>query len=249
MTMTQPNTAHSSEEGQFEDEEHSFIGGKRLDLHVGDLARRITHRRRELGMSIEEVAKRAGIDPGYLRYFEQSPGGMLSGGTLLLMAVVLNTTPDALYGGVVDRPPGRGRAGRHPVLEELSPEQCQAHLAAGGVGRVVFLSARGPLAVPVNFEFTEGEIIISTDEVKAAALVAHEVVGFEVDRVDEAMSEGWSVLGTGPARRIEDPDEVQHLSSLDLEAWAGGARHALVGITPTELTGRVIVQGHAPYED
>ncbi len=78
------------------------------------------------------------------------------------------------------------------------------------------------MALPVNFEFTEGEIILSTDVAKADLLAQQTVVGFEIDRVDEALSEGWSVLVSGPARRVDDPDEVLRLSSLDLEAWAGG---------------------------
>jgi hypothetical protein len=101
----------------------------------------------------------------------------------------------------------------------------------------------------VNFEFTAGEIIISTDNTKTELLEAQESVGFEIDRVDEAMSEGWSVLVTGRARRIDDPDEVQRLSSLDLEAWAGGDRHVLVGLRPDEITGRVIIHETPPDED
>ncbi len=113
-------------------------------LHTGDLARRIARRRTELGLSVEEVAAKAGIDPDYLRYFEESAGGRLSVGTMLLLALALQSSPEELYGARIDRPPGRGRAGRHPELRELSEDQCGAHLAAGGVGRVVFLAPRGP---------------------------------------------------------------------------------------------------------
>ena len=191
-------------------------------------------------MSIEALASRAGIDPVYLAYFERNPSASLSAGALQLIALALDTTPVALMGGDVDRPLGHGRAGRHPMLEELTKEQCDAHLAVGGVGRVVFLSERGPVALPVNFEFTEGHIIFSTDESKAAT-IEMQLVGFEIDRIDEAMSEGWSVLITGRAHRVRDPEERQRLGSLDLEAWAGGDRHSLVGIKPEELTGRVII--------
>jgi len=222
---------------------------KKAVLRPGDLARRVGHRRSELGMSVEELAKRAGMDPGYLRYFEKSPDARLSAGTMLLLALALDTTPLALLGGEIDRPPSRGRAGRHPVLDTLTKEQCDAHLAAGGVGRVIFPTARGPVALPVNFEFTDGEVVFSTNDAKALLLETEEVVGFEIDRVDEAMSEGWSVLATGRARLIKDFDEVQRLESLDLEAWAGGARHTLIGIRPDELTGRVIVHHSDPDHD
>lgn len=215
----------------------------------GDLARRVAYRRSELGMSVEELAQRAGIDPGYLRYFEESADARLSGGTLLLMALALNTSPIALQGGEVDRPPGHGRAGPHPELDTLTPEQCATHLAVGGVGRVIFQAGRGPVALPVNFEFTDGEVVFSTNDAKALAIEAEAVVGFEIDRVDQAMSEGWSVLATGKARRIDDPAEVQRMASLDLEAWAGGPRHTLIGIRPDELTGRVIIHHAVPEQD
>ncbi len=216
---------------------------------AGDLARRVARRRTELGLSVEELAERAGIDPGYLRYFEANPQATLSAGTLQLMALALDTTPLVLLGGEVDRPPGHGRAGRHPVLQPLTTEQCETHLAVGGVGRIVYSSGRGPVALPVNFEYTQGEIVFSTDEAKAAAVEARNVVGFEVDRVDEAMSEGWSVIVTGEARQITDPEERQRLASLDLVGWAGGDRHSLVAIRPDEITGRVIIHESATDQD
>ena len=113
----------------------------------------------------------------------------------------------------------------------------------------MFSSSRGPVALPVNYEFTEEQIVFSTDGAKASALGSAETVGFEIDRVDEVLSEGWSVLVTGSCRRIEDPDEVQRLSSLDLESWAGGDRHALLAVSPDEITGRVIVHEEAPDQD
>jgi len=209
--------------------------------HASDLARRVAARRGEIGMSVEELASRAGIDPGYLRYFESSPDANLSFGSLLLVALALDTTPFELQGGAIDRPPGHGRARPHAALNELTAEQCRAHLSVGGVGRIVFATARGPIALPVNFEFTDDQIVFSTDDDKASVLGAEEKVGFEIDRVDDELSEGWSVLVTGSCRRVENPEEAQRLSSLGLEPWAGGERHTLMAIRPTETTGRVIV--------
>jgi hypothetical protein len=241
MTDQQPD-------GSDEEKADGPEGQEGLSL-AGDLARRIAHRRIGLGMSVEDLATRAGVDPVYLHYFEANPQATLSAGTLQLMALALETTPLALLGGEVDRPPGHGRAGRHPVLEVLTRQQCEAHLAVGGVGRIVYSASRGPVALPVNFEFTEGEIVFSTNESKAATIGGQTVMGFEVDRVDDSMSEGWSVLVSGRARHIKDPNESQRLSSLDLEAWAGGLRHSLVAIMPDEITGRVIIHDSELDED
>jgi len=186
-----------------------------------------------------------GIDPGYLRYFEESPGVRLSTGTMLLLAMALDCTPEELYGARVDRPPGRGRAGRHPELGELTAQQCEAHLLAGGVGRVVLVTGRGPAAHPMNFAVSAGDVIVSTTVEQAARLEAQSKVSFQIDRVDESMGEGWSVLVTGSAQRVDDPDDLVALARLDLAPWAGGPRHALVRIHPDETTGRVITQAVA----
>jgi transcriptional regulator with XRE-family HTH domain len=207
---------------------------------VGDLARRVTQRRTELGLSTEELAKRAGIDAWFLAYFEQSADSSLTGGSLLRLAVALDTTPFALEGGQVDRPPGRGRAGLHPMLESLTAEQCREHLAAGGIGRIVLSTGSGPVAYPVNFVFTGGAVILRTSDAMTAKVSG--VVAFEVDHIDEAMSGGWSVLVRGHARLIEDPEERVVAAHLDVEPWAGGARLNVISIEPFELTGRVIIQ-------
>jgi transcriptional regulator with XRE-family HTH domain len=215
---------------------------------AGDLARRITHRRNELGLTTEELARRAGIDAWFLAYFEQSSDTALTGGALLRVAVALDTTPLALEGGLVDRPPGVGRAGAHPTLESLTSAQCEEHLAAGGIGRIVYSTESGPIALPVNFIFAGGTVIFRTSDAMAGAIdgVVDGVVAFEVDHIDEEMSEGWSVLVRGRARMIEDPEERGAIGQLDLEPWAGGARLNLIGITPLELSGRAIVQRQAP---
>ena len=101
----------------------------------------------------------------------------------------------------------------------------------------------------MNFAVSEGDVIVSTSVEQAAALEAHDRIGFEIDRVDEAMSEGWSVVVSGPAWRVDDPDELVALSALGLVPWAGGDRHALVRIRPEEMTGRLIAQTMAPRDE
>lgn len=211
----------------------------------GDLSRRVVRRRAELGLSLEEVGKEAGIDPGYLHYLEHHAEAHLSAGSLVLLSMALKTTPEQLLGG---HPPVRrpGATGPHPEVEPLTAEQCEVHLGMAEFGRLVYARARGPVAIPVNYEYTEGQIVMSTDPDKATWLQGLRIVGFEVDRVDEGMSEGWSVLVTGDVRTIDDPEELQRLSSLGLASWDDGEGHVLIAITPRQITGRVIVH-HAPW--
>jgi nitroimidazol reductase NimA-like FMN-containing flavoprotein (pyridoxamine 5'-phosphate oxidase superfamily) len=240
MTPTTPPSGRGETETNRTGSERAGIAEGARGMRSGDLARRVTHRRTELGLSSEELARRAGIDAWFLAYFEQSADTSLSGGALFRLAVALDTTPFALEGGQIDRPPGPGRAGPHPVLESLTPAQCEQHLAAGGVGRIVLSTGSGPVAFPVNFVFAHGSVIFRTSDAMVATITG--VVAFEVDHVDEAMSEGWSVLVRGHARLIEGAELRLVAARLDVEPWAGGARLNVVSIAPFEITGRVIVQ-------
>jgi nitroimidazol reductase NimA-like FMN-containing flavoprotein (pyridoxamine 5'-phosphate oxidase superfamily) len=210
-----------------------------------DLARRVAHRRRELGLSREEVARRAGMHAGYLEYLERSPAVALPRGSVIRLAGALQTTVDYLRGGEVDRPPGPGRAGPHAHLDELSREECEALLAGGGVGRFVFSSENGPVALPVNFRLYEGDVVFRTRThgILAMAVAADSRVGFEVDRIDEAMSEGWSVLTSGLARLVDDPEELEQIARLGVEPWPGSRRDAVIRIETETISGRRIRQG------
>lgn len=211
--------------------------------HASDLARRTTHRRQELGLTREEVAHRAGMHPGYLDYLEHAPAVALPRGSLIRLAGALETTVDALRGGEVDRPPGPGRAGPHPHLDTLTRAECESHLAYGGIGRLVYLSAGVPLALPVNFRHLGGDVVFRTRADGALAAVAGTIVSFEVDHIDDAMSEGWSVLVSGRARLVADPAELEQIAALGIEPWPGGRRDAAIRIETKTVSGRRIRQG------
>lgn len=54
-----------------------------------------------------------------------------------------------------------------------------------------------PAVVPVNYDVIDGAIVFRTAPGSVTASVVDEEVAFEVDRVDEARSMGWSVLAVG----------------------------------------------------
>jgi nitroimidazol reductase NimA-like FMN-containing flavoprotein (pyridoxamine 5'-phosphate oxidase superfamily) len=216
---------------------------KRSRARTGDLARRIAERRREVGLTREDLALRAGMHLEYLDYLEYSPTAALAPGALLRLAAALETTADFLTGGHVDRPPGPGRAGPHPHLDVLTREECELHLAGGGVGRFVFLAPRGPVALPVNFRYLDGDVLFRTRPKGVLAAAAGTTVSLEVDQIDEPMSEGWSVLVTGRARLIVDPTELEQFADLGIDPWPGGRREALIRIEAEEISGRRIRQG------
>ncbi|WP_371582981.1 helix-turn-helix domain-containing protein [Streptomyces sp. NBC_01314] len=206
-----------------------------------DLGRRLTRRREELGLSRGETAERAGMAPGYLQYLEEQPATAPGMSALLRLAGALHTTVRDLTGGAVDLPPGPGRASPHPEFTELSTQECRTLLATHGVGRVAVPTVSGPVIVPVNYSVVEGAVVFRTADGTTPAQAAGCHVAFEVDRIDEAFSQGWSVLVRGHARTVTDPDDVRRLTERAYSLpWAGGERDVWVRIDPLALTGRRI---------
>ncbi|WP_326600342.1 helix-turn-helix domain-containing protein [Streptomyces sp. NBC_01803] len=204
----------------------------------GDLGRRAALRRRQLGLSQEEVAARAGMAPAYVRYLEEqsvTPGV----GSLLRLAGALETSAAALRGEGTDLPPGLGREARHPELLEMDPGECRSRLATHGVGRIAVCEDGAPAVLPVNYSVVDGTVAFRTAPGSVPDRAAGQRVAFEVDHIDEALSQGWSVLLVGTARRVTDPATVRHLGARAHSGpWAGGDRPQWLCIDAERVTGR-----------
>ncbi|WP_033309932.1 pyridoxamine 5'-phosphate oxidase family protein [Streptomyces iakyrus] len=208
---------------------------------AGDLGRRIAQRRTELGLTREETAARAGMASAYLQYLEERPPADPGAGTLLRLAGALRTTVWHLTGGDVELPPGMGQAARTPRFTELTEAECRSLLSTHGVGRLAVPTDSGSVVLPVNYSVVDSEIVFRTDPGTAPSEAAGQLVAFEVDRIDEAFREGWSVLVRGPASGVTDPGEVARLEERAYsKPWAGGRRELWLRIEPVTVTGRRI---------
>ncbi len=212
-------------------------------LPSSDVGRRLRHRREELGRSLEQVARAAALDPGYLAYLESTPEPEPSRATMIRLSVALGTSLSALLGGEVLLPPGQHAEAVPAVLVELDRHTCLELLAPGGVGRCVVSDDRGPVALPVNFGLFDGDVVFRTaggTSIDRGALGGP--ISFEVDHVDEALTEGWSVLVTGTARTVEDEAELAAVRALDIRPWAPGDRERYFRLAAEQVTGRQIRQ-------
>jgi transcriptional regulator with XRE-family HTH domain len=206
----------------------------------GDLSKRIARRREELRLSQMQVAARAGMSLRYLEYLERYPARP-SAAALRRLAAVLRTTPAALLGAGAEAPLGHGRPAGRPVMTRLLPAECRRLIAPGGVGRIAFGTATGPVVLPVNFAVLAGTIVIRTAEGTAIEGHADELVALEVDHLDEALRQGWSVLVRGQGHRVRHPAELRRLrEDVVVWPWPGGDREAYVRIQPSQITGRRI---------
>jgi len=204
----------------------------------GDLSKRVARRRAELHLSQAQVAARAGMSLRYLEYVERYPARP-NAAVLRRLAAALQTTPSALLGGGSQEPPGYCHLGGPPVVTKLMPAECHRLIAAGGIGRIAFCTTSGPAVLPVNFAVVAGTIVIRTAEGSAVDGHADEQVAFEVDYLDEALSQGWSVLVRGRAHRVAHPAELKIVRrDAAIWPWPGGDRDVYIRIIPDTITGR-----------
>lgn len=236
-----PDTTRESQPHSTEAEAAPPVAPPAGATNPGDIGRRVAGERRRQGLSREETARRARMSPDYLAYLEECPADPTVA-ALIRLADALGTTVATLRGGGIDLPPGQGHALLHPRLRDLGPEECRTLLSTHGVGRVAVPASDGrPAVVPVNYDVVDDAIVFRTAPDSVAAAAAETEVAFEVDHVDEALSQGWSVLAVGPASVVTEPETVRRLTQqAHTTPWAGGQREMWVSIRPTSLTGRRI---------
>ncbi|WP_406446899.1 pyridoxamine 5'-phosphate oxidase family protein [Streptomyces sp. NBC_01613] len=125
---------------------------------------------------------------------------------------------------------------------ELGSDEALRLLGGISLGRIVFTRQALPTIRPVNHVLDNGHVIIRTHE--GAALTSHAqeadgrgvVVAYEADSIDPNTHLGWSVVVTGYARLITDPDELARYR-LMLRPWTNQAMDYAVRIHPALVTG------------
>jgi nitroimidazol reductase NimA-like FMN-containing flavoprotein (pyridoxamine 5'-phosphate oxidase superfamily) len=132
-----------------------------------------------------------------------------------------------------------------PVLETLDEGRCLRLISPGGVGRIAFVGRYDLTILPVNYRLVDGAILFRTSadgqmEEDLRTRIAHGEykVAFEVDHLDEAAHEGWSVLIQGPAHHLDAIEEQEAASPAGVQPWAPGERNHFIRITPVRVTGR-----------
>ena len=95
----------------------------------------------------------------------------------------------------------------------------------------MFGTDRGPVAVPVNYRMLGDDVVFRTgEETSLAAAAARQPVSFEVDHLDDALREGWSVLVSGHAHVVSDTAELAEVTALGIAPWAGGPSRPTSGL-------------------
>jgi nitroimidazol reductase NimA-like FMN-containing flavoprotein (pyridoxamine 5'-phosphate oxidase superfamily) len=121
---------------------------------------------------------------------------------------------------------------------ELTGAESWQLLGSVSVGRVVFTQHALPAIRPVN-HLVDGKAIIIRSHL-GSAIAGHAedgaVVCYEADELDPVRHTGWSVIATGMARLVRDPDAAARYRQL-LEPWADGEMDYVIAIKPQVITG------------
>jgi nitroimidazol reductase NimA-like FMN-containing flavoprotein (pyridoxamine 5'-phosphate oxidase superfamily) len=123
---------------------------------------------------------------------------------------------------------------------ELTRAESWQLLGSVSLGRVVFTQHAMPAIRPVNHLVDDETIIVRSH--LGSAIVARAgadegaVVCYEADELDPVRHTGWSVIATGMARLVRDPEAVTRYEQL-LEPWAAGRMDYVIAIKPQIITG------------
>jgi uncharacterized protein len=111
------------------------------------------------------------------------------------------------------------------------------------VGRLIFTVNALPAVRLMNFAVADGLIVLRTAaDTTVARKVDDAIVAFEADDLDPATASGWSVVVTGRAMRVTDPDLIARYRDVPLRPWASGERDQFLTIAIEMLEGRRVTR-------
>jgi uncharacterized protein len=127
-------------------------------------------------------------------------------------------------------------------LEVLDRDECMRLLGLNGVGRVAIVEGGQPMIFPINYVVDAEQVLFRTAPgSKLDAAVRNQQVVFEIDSADPMYHTGWSVIVSGRAEEITDPERRAEIDHLPLRPWAAGAKDHIVAVNAERVTGRRIV--------
>lgn len=144
--------------------------------------------------------------------------------------------------------PSSGLSARR-VVERLDEPECMELLSTAKIGRLVYHSRYGLVALPAEYKVHEGSIVFRTyritfteEDLRTGIAYAEYQVAVEVDQADPEAREGWVVLVQGAAHHIDTEAERAAIADLGLEPWVEGEPEHFIQVTPNQISGQRVRQ-------
>lgn len=129
-------------------------------------------------------------------------------------------------------------------MRELTPLESMQRLGSVSIGRVVFTRRALPAIRPVNHIVDGGQVIIRSHEGSAIVTATSggrgTVVAYEADQIDPHSRTGWSVVVTGLARVVDEPERAARYRDA-LRPWLAGEMDNVISIDAQVVTGFELV--------
>ncbi|MCE7007001.1 pyridoxamine 5'-phosphate oxidase family protein [Kibdelosporangium philippinense] len=127
-------------------------------------------------------------------------------------------------------------------LKELTTADSLRLLGSVAFGRMVFNQHALPAIRLLNHVVDDDAVIVRTHLGAAALGTVGMVVAYEADAIDAHTRLGWSVVVTGVARLVTDPDRVARYEQM-LRPWVREQMVHVIRIDPEIVTGYEMLDG------
>jgi nitroimidazol reductase NimA-like FMN-containing flavoprotein (pyridoxamine 5'-phosphate oxidase superfamily) len=131
------------------------------------------------------------------------------------------------------------------VVEQLDEAACLELLSTGRIGRLIYNSRYGPVALPSEYMVHDGSIIFRTyrvtfteEDLRTGIAHAEYQVVMEVDQVDPDAREAWVVLVRGTAHHVDSEAERASIGNVGLESWVEGEPEHFILVVPVSIAGQ-----------
>ena len=138
-------------------------------------------------------------------------------------------------------------SGARRVVESLNEAECMELLSSERIGRLIYGSRYGPVALPSEYKIREGSIVFRTyqmtfteEDLRTGIAHAEYQVSVEVDRTDPEAREGWVVLVRGTAHHIDTDAERASIGDIGLQSWVEGEPEHFIRVDPIYVGGQRI---------
>jgi Pyridoxamine 5'-phosphate oxidase len=134
--------------------------------------------------------------------------------------------------------------GPRRVIEVLGEDECWDLLASGALGRLVYNSRYGLIALPVVYRVDQGSLVLGTwdpalfdEDLRTGIADAEYQVAVEADQIDVKARTGWIVLVRGAAHHLDDEAERAPFIDAGLEPWVAGVPAHFIRVNPGSIWG------------
>jgi nitroimidazol reductase NimA-like FMN-containing flavoprotein (pyridoxamine 5'-phosphate oxidase superfamily) len=131
------------------------------------------------------------------------------------------------------------------VVEQLDEAACLEFLSTRRIGRLIYNSRYGPVALPSEYKIQDGSIVFRTylltfteEDLRTGIAHAEYQVVVEVDQVDPDAREAWVVLVRGTAHHIDTEAERASIGDIGLESWVEGEPEHFIRVDPVSIAGQ-----------